>query len=503
VNHRRCTTTCAFLSVVTAALFTCAAAGGDVLVFFEVAPTEGEDADVYGQRVTVDGELPWGDAETPAEVGTSTQREGSPSACTDGAGGAIVAYELAFLEGEHAGDTDIVAQRVNGDGELLWNDGERPQAVGSTKGKETRPVAVSDGAGGAIVVYEWVEDGDDSDILAQRIDASGEAVWNEGETPSIVAASEYAERNPVVVSDGAGGVIVVFEWVGDDGNIDVMAQRIAADGTALWNDGTVAVDLSATTHAESNHSAIPDGAGGVLVAFELEFLDGKYKGDVDLVAQRVSADGARLWNGGEEPVLVSTGSGIERRPSVASDDAGGMIVVFEYEPLEGEHAGDIDVLAQRVSGDGELLWNEGDRSSIVSTSEQLERYVQALPDGRGGALLVCEQEFRAGEHGGDIDVVAQRISRDGELLWEDGERSKLGAASGWLERAPIAVPDGEGGLIVIMWAIGAEGKFEGDEDILAARVSADGELPWLEGEKSVPVSGTQLLERKPTVVTVP
>lgn len=502
MKQRRFAYTCGVLSVTAVALSMGAGAGADALVFFEVAPTEGEDVDVYGQRVTVDGELPWGDAESPTQVGASAQREGSPSACTDGAGGAIVVYELTFLEGEHVGDVDIVAQRVNGDGELLWNDGERPQPVGSTKGMETRPVAVSDGAGGAIVVYEWLGDGDDTDILAQRIDASGEAMWNEGETPSVVAASDYAERRPVVVSDGAGGVVVVFEWVGDDGNTDVMAQRVASDGTAIWNDGTVAVDISATTHAERNHSAVADGAGGVLVAFELEFLDGKYKGDVDVVAQRVSADGARLWNGGEEPVLVSTGAGIERRPAAASDDAGGIIVVFEYEPLEGEHAGDIDVLAQRVSGGGELLWNDGERASVVSTSAQLERQVLALPDGRGGALLVYEQEFRAGEHGGDIDVTAQRISEDGELLWEDGERSKLVAGSEWLERAPLAVPDGERGLIVFMWAIGAEGKYEGDEDILAARVSRSGELLWHEGEKSVPVAGSQLLERKPCVVTV-
>ena len=76
------------------------------------------------------------------------------------------------------------------------------------------------------------------------------------------------------------------------------------------------------------------------------------------------------------------------------------------------------------------------------------------------------------------------------------------AGSEWYERSPIAVPDGEGGVIVITGAEGPEGKWEGDEDIRAIRVDGAGELVWHDGERAESVSATTLGERNAAATPV-
>lgn len=481
---------------------------GDLIVFFEIAPTQGgekADVDIDMQRVTPGGKLLWGQDGDPVALASSDDIESLPAACDDGAGGAIVAYVYEFMQGEHQGDADIVAQRIDQNGKLLWHDGQSPVQVAGSKHRESHPVVVSDGQGGAIVVYEWTGDKGgkvDTDLLVQRIDGSGKRLWNDGEKPTVVASSDGKERAPAVVPDGEGGVIVVFEWEGADNDLDIMAQRISADGKELWNEGKQATDVASSDALERHPVAVPDGRGGAIAVFELEYTNGERKGDVDIHAQRISADGVLLWNGGEKPAELSTATAVERNPSAIPDGAGGVIAAFELESVEGEDAGDTGIFAQRLDSNGKWLWNNGKRSAHVSRGAALERAVKIVPAADGGALCVFEAEYRTGEHAGDIDILAQRLSPAGEWLWNEGKRSSTVAASKWLERSPLVVADGEGGAIVIYAATGPPGDHEGDVDLEAMRLSAEGEMMWNEGKQAVDIAAGKGLERNPCVVVV-
>jgi hypothetical protein len=478
------------------------AARADVIVAYEAASRDKPtDTDIYARLLKPDGTLGW-NADQPLEVATSKDIETSPVVVADGAGGAFVIYEYQFTEGENQGDMDIVAQHIGADGTLLWNEGEAPTPIASSKASESRPVAISDGAGGFIVAYEWRDEEGDVDILAQRVDSKGESLWENDDTPAVVASSPAPERNPVIVPDGEGGAIFVFEWENEEGATDVMAQRVRANGTVPWNNGEQAIDVAATANNERAPTAVPDGRGGALVAFEVEFLEGEFKGDVDIMGQRISRDGVVMWNGGEEASTVASGKGIERKPVAVGDGVGGMIVAFEYEPLEGEFAGDIDIFAQRVDGDGKMLWQEGKQSAVVSSAPGLERAPSMVPLPNAQAIVAVEHEFRKGDNAGDIDILAQRLDAEGKMLWNEGEKSTMVSGAKWLERVPIALPDGQGGAIVIFAATGPEGEFEGDEDVEASRISGDGVLVWKDGERSVDIASSDLLEGKPSAAVV-
>jgi hypothetical protein len=247
--------------------------------------------------------------------------------------------------------------------------------------------------------------------------------------------------------------------------------------------------------------AVPDGAGGAIVVFETELTSGKYKGDIDISAQRVAADGRLLWGPSNKPASVADPVGMDRNPVAIPDGAGGAIIAWEHEPTEGEDAGDTDVFARRMDAKGRGMWLGGKNSVALFASKLLERAPAIVPDGKGGAIVVCEAESRTGKDAGDIDLLAQRISADGTKLWNEGKGSQRIASSQWRERWPVAVPDGEGGAFVVYTAFGV-GQDAGDIDIEIKRLDGSGKLLWNAGKVPVDVAATKDLEQNPRVVVV-
>lgn len=63
--------------------------------------------------------------------------------------------------------------------------------------------------------------------------------------------------------------------------------------------------------------AVPDGKGGVVVVFEARALEGKHRGDVEIAAQRLGADGLPRWGEKGEPALLAYTEAWEQRPVIA------------------------------------------------------------------------------------------------------------------------------------------------------------------------------------------
>ncbi|MCS7223195.1 MAG: hypothetical protein NZ959_01360 [Armatimonadetes bacterium] len=231
------------------------------------------------------------------------------------------------------------------------------------------------------------------------------------------------------------------------GDVDVSAQRVSSKGELVWGEERSRT-VASSKLLERRVAAVPDGAGGAIVVFEVEWTTGERAGDTDIFAQRMDSEGRLLWHKGERSVFVAFSELRERSPIVVPDGAGGAIVVFEVEwPRGTKHAGDIDIFAQRVSGDGKLVWGE-EQSVPVASSPSIERAPTAVSDGDGGAIIFFELVAREGDRAGDVEIAAQRLSKDGKLLWLEGKRSVLTAFSSWGERAPVALPDGKGGAFV-------------------------------------------------------
>jgi len=172
------------------------------------------------------------------------------SIVSDGKGGGIVTWS----------DGDIFAQRLSEDGEVLWTPNGVPICVET--GSQGGCKGVSDGADGGVIA--WVDFRDNrQDFYAQRINGNGETLWDSNGV-YIATAVESSNTNNTVVTDGRGGVIITWRDY-RAGNWDIYCQRINSKGQVRWDSGGLAVCTDPVK--QSNVVMAPDGNSGAIIAW--------------------------------------------------------------------------------------------------------------------------------------------------------------------------------------------------------------------------------------------
>jgi hypothetical protein len=380
-------------------------------------------------------------AENGVGICTNANTKTSPQIISDGTGGAIIAWS------EYRTTWNVYAQRVDANGGVLW--GSQGTTVCDFVGIQRYPLIVSDGAGGAITT--WSDDRSGYyDVYVQRLDATGARLWT---TDGVALSTATGQQYPSgIASDGAGGAIVSF--TSSEGNSDAYARRVSADGTVLWTVNGVAV--CATTDAELNPRAVPDGAHGAIIAFTKNISGVNYT-----YAGRVDAAGTVLWAAEGVPLCTSAGGQYDLR--AADGGAGAAIVTWadgrSWPP---------DIYAQLVDTTGAVLW--GATGAAVCTATGTQTTPQVAADGSGGAIIAWT-DSRSGTN----DIYAQRVSAAGAALWgTDGV--PVCAATDVQEENQIA-SDGAGGALVA-WRDSRAGG--GDLNVYMQRIDASGTPVWME-----------------------
>jgi hypothetical protein len=425
-------------------------AGGAIIAWYDYRSLTSYD--IYVQRLSAAGVPLWTANGVPLCTGSGEQL--NLSITSDGAGGAIVAWEDS-----RSGAGDIYAQRVNAAGSPLWTPNGVALCLAASFQGTIR--LVSDGAGGAIASWRDLRSGSNYDIYAQRLSAGGAAQW----APNGIALCTIAndQLDPAIASDGAGGAIVTWSDFRSASTLDIYAQRINASGTPLWTANGQALSLAADT--QSGPMIVADGAGGAIVTW----LD--YRGaNPDIYAQRVSAAGTPQWTG--DGVVVCAAALNQYEPRLASDGTGGAIVTWH----DGRSGAGYDVYAQRIGAGGSPLWTANGVALCTATGDQA--YAWPTSDGAGGAI-VAWTDYR----GLTGDIYAQRISGAGTTQWAFNGVATSTAVSN--QTGVELAPDGAGGAIAT-WYDFRNGTY----DIYAQRVERYGQLgnpePRITAAKDVP-----------------
>jgi hypothetical protein len=405
---------------------------------------------------------------------------GPPGITGDNSGGAIVTYAVY----ETLTKQDYYVQRISPAGDFLW--GERGVLIGSTGNGIPYSKAVSDGSGGAIVMWveclpqvpgepppcqsyvakidsegdiqwQWGREGveilgmtaddaggvivgvvaDDTKGYLVRIDSEGNLLWGE-DGVSVGPLPEYPRYSRETTGDGLGGLIIIQY------SESICAQRVDSQGNILSQAGGVQV----STEPGGSACIAGDDSGGCVIAY-IRYRDGD---DGDIYAQRIDAEGNVLWGPDGLPIFHSITTGYIYQPEIVADGGGGAIIFFVAEG--GVHA-------QRIDADGHKLWSE-DVPVCGGCA-----YLHAASDGSGGAFSVSWNRM------------AQRLDAAGRKLWgPDG----ITFTTRDIEDAGLAIAsDGRGGVL-ISWS--GDIKFtETTYDIsnvsyYVQRVDADGNLPW-------------------------
>jgi hypothetical protein len=399
--------------------------------------------DIYAQRIDSKGESMW----PVGGVLVCTTQAGEPGLeiISDGSGGAIIVW----LDYRSGSSWDIYAKHIDANGVPGWAQEGVPLCTAS--GEQYWPVIASDGSGGAIIAWVDLRSGY-SGAYAQRIDSNGEVKWAQDGIPFYVGTYLFDYFTCQIVSDGVGGAIVTWSDVLNPFSVYVRAQRIDANGSMKWQSN--GVELSGMGRFPQMAS---DGSGGAVIAWDDHRRWAEYR--TDIYAQRIDTSGTILWPAEGVALFVDSGSYPEFSEMVIVSDAmGGAIIAWKM----GGGYGDT-LLAQGVTEDGMRM---GAVQGVTVCAVGGPNYHPKIAsDGAGGAIVTWQDE-RYG-----VNIYAQRIDANGKAKWLTNGVA-LCTAPGEQYR-PCIAPDGSGGAI-IAWDDHRTGDLGTDWDVYAQRVDAAG-----------------------------
>jgi hypothetical protein len=382
------------------------------------------DYDVYAQRVSSSGEVMWEEDGVP--VCTEAGGQTSTAIATDGAGGAILVWD-----DYRYGRLDLFAQRIDSSGTALWTPNAIP--ICTESGDQWRQDITSDFSGGAIIAWEdRRRDFDSADVYTQRVDAYGNVLWTVG---GVFAGTATVFCDPKICPDGAGGAIIT--WMNEPtGEADVYGQRVNPDGSMAWGaDGIPVCDAPGHQHFQC---VVADGEGGACVAWE-DWAD-----SVGIYAQRIDHAGTRLWV--PRGVPVCTAAGTERDARITSDARGGAIVVWSDHRTGSSTSSDI--YAQRVDAEGDVAWETN--GVLVSGATGFQSYPEITANGAGGGIIAWRDSRDS-----NYDIYAQQMDSSGTAVWTADGIALCTLTSA--QTSPRLAPSGPG-VAIVAWTDGRNGS---------------------------------------------
>ncbi len=401
---------------------------------------------------------------------TAESEQYFPTITTDGRDGAIITWR----DGRN-GSYDIYAQRVDSNGDIVWEENGIP--ICTHKASQSNPVIVSDLNGGAIIVWGDTRNGS-QDSYAQRINTQGEKLWKQDGVSICIEPN--LQDDFTAISDGKGGVIIVWEdW--RSGNQDIYAQKLATDGSIVWEQNGIAVFKG--NGDQYDPAIISDGDGGAFIVWwDISTPDW------NIFAQRIDSKGNEAW---DSPIAVCSAQGNQGAPAIVTDGNGGVFCVWADYRNDPNFLTSAQLYAQHLTADGQTLWiKDGIPIGEVTANQQQHNCVS---DGDGGFIVAWWDDR-------DIfpDIYAQRINVDGKILW-DKEGIPI-CTEGGVQQNPMLVTDGVGGAIAY-WVDFREDIGNATEDaIYAQRIGSDGNVLWQ--ENGVPVSAAEKEQISPRAISV-
>jgi len=190
-----------------------------------------------------------------------------PSIAMDAAGDYVVVWQSNPQQS--SGLIGIYAQRYNAQGTAV---GGEIHVNTSTMFSDTGPGVAMDAAGDFVVTWTSNrEDGSRYGIYAQRFDASGNP---EGAEFRVNTFTLFSQTGGSVAMDSAGDFVVTWQsYHQSGGNTQIYAQRYDASGTAVGGEFQVNTD---TTQNHFAGSATMDAAGDFLITWRDQTTQGTF-----------------------------------------------------------------------------------------------------------------------------------------------------------------------------------------------------------------------------------
>lgn len=317
------------------------------------------------------------------------------------------------------------------------------------------PQIISDDSGGTNIAYNDMPL-DPIRIFVQHLDKYGNRSFP-GMGVMVTDSSHLQAHRYFLVDDLAGGVIIVFDdsfFKQGESYSRASAQRINSTGQRLWGKNGIAVAPQENSRSLDLVAACSDGNSGCYVFWGV-FHDRQH---IDLMAQHLDNGGNFMWDSAGVKISNQFVSYESPVPCLAVDDEVGGTICLYYDSTGAK--------LLRMDAQGRFLWGESKSISPLGWWPNIRK------DGEGGIIIAHYYEIYSEESGLRGIVGAQRINKDGNVLW-DPKGVVITELADYNTFAPtLAIDQSINSYIV--W----KDRRSGDQDVYAQRLNPNGEPQW-------------------------
>ncbi|MBC8478865.1 MAG: hypothetical protein H8D46_00255, partial [FCB group bacterium] len=225
----------------------------------------------------------------------------------------------------------------------------------------------------------WQQDnGSDSDIYAQRINANLNTLWSTPEEGGIIVCDAANNQTAPKVND-VSDTISAIVWEDNRAVVDrsdIYIQYVDADGNMLLDDNgeplCTAVDSQVNPRVKADENSTY-----VVWSDHREGTDWW-----DIYAQRHTLTGGNMWEANGKPIALQGKH--KANPRLTVDDFGGVFIVWEDERVYSTP--EVEVYIQHLTPDGtESFATDG---LVLCDAENIQEAPLVRPDGFGNAIVV-------------------------------------------------------------------------------------------------------------------
>ena len=390
---------------------------GCIIIWYD-ARNGMDHINVYGQRVSADGDELWTQGglqltDTPSYTWVSYL-----FMCSDDAGGAYFAWQ-----DPREGDHNIYVQRIDSTGAPYW--AANGIQLSSTNQDDFINGIIPDGSGGCIVAWnEWTTH---EAIQYQRLNAAGDKLW--GTFGVEVSEGTDLATNSTIISDGCGGIIACWldgrYWPNWNDFKDIYAQRVDSLGQLCWADtGVCVVGLGSVPF-----SFFPEMVSNNAERYYIAWQDWRNNSH-DIYAQGLSQEGEISWNVNGTAIC-----------DTVLDQVSPQILMFGQNRIFFAWRDYYDyIYAQLLDDEANHLWQYG--GVLVASANDELQLMDAVQLSSGDIAIVYTEQLPGGS---DEYIKAQALDTLGTCLWDTSNMYVSSVASGKSRVRMIA--DTYGGII--------------------------------------------------------
>ncbi|MCK9399176.1 MAG: T9SS type A sorting domain-containing protein [Bacteroidales bacterium] len=293
-------------------------------------------------------------------------------------------------------------------------------------------------------------------VRMQRLDAQGNTLWATNgilisDNPQMTWLTDWD-----MTADGSNHAILTFQDIRNGGNNNVVAYRIAPDGSFIW--GPDGIALSNSTAFNVSPKVTVTSSGNAVFAWQADEV---------IIMQKVSPSGTLLWGSGIILSGTPTFSWPQLMP-VGSDD----VILKYFEDTGPSYSPTRHVFARRYNSSGSPVWSS---PAAISTAGGISAWTQIFPfinDGSDGFYIAWHDDR---DNNMLASAYVQHISNSGAVLFQANgvEASTLSGRNHYYPQ--LALPPGSSNVFVF-W-----NEMDGDQNlrgIYGQKLTSTGSRLW-------------------------